>query len=218
MPGSSPDAVRGGIAGLAGRSVALWGWGREGRAAWRALRRRLPSQPLTLFCSEAEAADAQALGDPQLSIETTVDADRLSRFQVVIKSPGISPYGSETMDAAARGTLFAGGTALWFAEHPEARTLCVTGTKGKSTTTALLAHLLRAGGHRTALCGNIGLPMLELLDIDDPPEFWAIELSSYQTRDVALSGSGNAASVRSSPLRMAMRGAATVNSASLSAM
>lgn len=188
MPGSSPEAVRGGIAGLAGRSVALWGWGREGRAAWRALRRRLPSQALTLFCSEAEAADAQALGDPLLSIETTVDADRLSRFQVVIKSPGITPYGPEAADAAARGTLFAGGTALWFAEHPEARTLCVTGTKGKSTTTALLAHLLRAGGHRTALCGNIGLPMLELLDIDDPPEFWAIELSSYQTRDVALSG------------------------------
>ena len=47
-----------------------------------------------------------------------------------------------------------------------ARTLCVTGTKGKSTTTALLAHLLRAGGHRTALAGNIGLPLLELLDAE----------------------------------------------------
>jgi UDP-N-acetylmuramoyl-L-alanine---L-glutamate ligase len=52
------------------------------------------------------------------------------------------------------------------------------------------AHLLRAGGHRTALCGNIGLPLLELLDvgIDAEPAFWAIELSSYQTRDVAASG------------------------------
>lgn len=176
------------ISQLDGKRVALWGWGREGRAAWRALRKRLPSLPLTLFCSEAEAADAQALGDPLLVTESGVDADRLSRFQVVVKSPGISPYRSDAMDAAARGTLFLGGSALWFAEHPGARTLCVTGTKGKSTTTSLLAHLLRAGGHRTALCGNIGLPLLELLDVESPPEFWAIELSSYQTRDVALSG------------------------------
>ena len=46
------------IAALAGRRVALWGWGREGRAAYHALRSRLPEQALTLFCSVAEAADA----------------------------------------------------------------------------------------------------------------------------------------------------------------
>jgi UDP-N-acetylmuramoylalanine--D-glutamate ligase len=183
VPGSRPD-----IASLDGRRVALWGWGREGRAAWRALRRRLPSLPLTLFCGVAEAADAQALGDPLLAIETEAIAERLAAFEIVIKSPGISPYGPEALAAAERGTRFIGGTTLWFAEHPEANTICVTGTKGKSTTTALLAHLLRAGGHRTALCGNIGLPLLELLDVDVPPEFWAIELSSYQTRDVAASG------------------------------
>jgi UDP-N-acetylmuramoylalanine--D-glutamate ligase len=181
------------ISQLDGRRVALWGWAREGRAAWRALRRRLPALPLTLFCAEAEVADAQALGDPLLTIETVASADALSAFEIVIKSPGISPYKPEALAAAARGTVFLGGTALWFAEHADARTICVTGTKGKSTTTALLAHLLRAGGHRTALCGNIGLPLLEVLDADDPalggrPAFWAIELSSYQTGDVAASG------------------------------
>ena len=62
----------------------------------------------------------------------------------------------------------------------------MTGTKGKSTTSALLAHLLRAGGHRTALTGNIGQPLLELLGGE--AEFWVVELSSYQTRDVARSG------------------------------
>ncbi len=176
------------ISQLDGRRVALWGWGREGRAAWRALRHRLPSQPLTLFCADTEVADARTLGDPLLTVETTASAERLSAFEIVIKSPGISPYRPEALAAAERGTVFLGGTALWFAEHPEANTICVTGTKGKSTTTALLAHLLRAGGHRTALCGNIGLPLLELLDVDDPPAFWAIELSSYQTGDVAASG------------------------------
>ncbi|MBX3711890.1 MAG: UDP-N-acetylmuramoyl-L-alanine--D-glutamate ligase [Lysobacter sp.] len=176
------------MAALADLKVALWGWGREGRAAWRVLRRRLPALPLTLFCSAAELAEANALGDPLLAARADASADALAAFDVVIKSPGISPYKPEALAAAERGTRFLGGTALWFAEHAGACTICVTGTKGKSTTTALLAHLLRAGDHRTALCGNIGLPLLEVIDVDDPPEFWVIELSSYQTGDVAASG------------------------------
>ncbi len=176
------------IAQLDGLRVALWGWGREGRAAYRALRHRLPTLPLTLLCSESEIDEARALNDALLTIDTDASTLRLSLFDVVVKSPGISPYKPEALAAAERGTRFIGGTALWFAERPDARTICVTGTKGKSTTTALLAHLLRAGGHRTALCGNIGMPLLELLDVEQAPEFWVIELSSYQTRDVAVSG------------------------------
>ena len=180
------------ISRLEGQRVALWGWGREGRAAYRAIRAALPALPLTLFCTPVEIDDAQALGDAQLRTDTRPDAERLSAFDVVIKSPGISPYQPDAAQAAARGTRFIGGTALWFAEHagPDgiaARTVCVTGTKGKSTTTALLAHLLRSGGHVTALAGNIGLPLLELPE-HPVPEAWAIELSSYQTGDVADSG------------------------------
>ena len=175
------------ISALDGRRVALWGWGREGRAAYRALRQRLPQLPLTLFCSAAETADAAALRDDLLSIETEASGEKLARFEVVIKSPGISPYGEAARQACAHGTRLIGGSALWFAERGgRERTLCVTGTKGKSTTTALLAHLLRAAGRRTALAGNIGLPLLELLDAE--ADEWAIELSSYQTRDIAASG------------------------------
>ncbi len=174
------------ISQLEGRRVALWGWGREGRAAYHALRARLPDATLTVFCQVDEASHARALGDPSLAIEIEATADRLSAFDVVIKSPGISPYRAEVVTAGARGTSFVGGTSLWFAEQPDACTLCVTGTKGKSTTTALLAHLLRSAGHRTALAGNIGMPLLELVDAQ--AEFWAIELSSYQTGDVAPSG------------------------------
>src|SRR5690606_4101263 len=179
-------AFRPSIEQLDGKRVALWGWGREGRAAWKAIRSRLPQLPLTLFCLPEEAAGARAMDDALLGIETTVDAARLSAFEVIVKSPGISPYRSEAVAAAEAGTRFIGGTALWFAERPDARTICVTGTKGKSTTSALLAHLLRAGGHRTALTGNIGQPLLELLDED--AAYWVVELSSYQTRDVARSG------------------------------
>ena len=167
------------ISALDGRRVALWGWGREGRAAWQALHAR-GIGPLALFCNEGEAAEARAL-DPSLAIEPVASAERLAAYEVVVKSPGISPYRPEAVEAAARGTLFPGGTALWFGERAGAggivpASCCVTGTKGKSTTTALLAHLLRAVGHRTALAGNIGVPLLELLDA--APEFWALELSS----------------------------------------
>ncbi|GAB3377535.1 UDP-N-acetylmuramoyl-L-alanine--D-glutamate ligase [Lysobacter fragariae] len=191
---TSPLSIR----QLEGRKVALWGWGREGRAAYRAIRARLPQLALTLFCAADEVADARALNDPLLSVETEADAGRLAAFDIVIKSPGISPYKPEAIAAAGQGTRFIGGTALWFGEHANEagfvdNAVCVTGTKGKSTTTSLLAHLLRAGGHVTALAGNIGLPMLELSDLhraplDLQPEYWAIELSSYQTGDVAASG------------------------------
>ena len=181
------------ICQLDGRRVALWGWGREGRAAYRAIRSRLPELPLTLFCNAEEAGEAASLGDAHLVTETSATAERLGAFDVVVKSPGISPYRPEAIAAGERGTRFIGGTALWFAEHADtdgvvARTVCVTGTKGKSTTTALLAHLLRAGGHVTGLAGNIGLPLLEVLDPEPAPEFWVVELSSYQTGDVARSG------------------------------
>ena len=181
------------ISQLDGQKVALWGWGREGRSAYRAIRAALPALPLTLFCAEREAADARSQGDDLLRVETTVDAAALTGFAVVVKSPGISPYRPEAVAAAQAGTQFIGGTALWFAEHAQPGgvvpgAVCITGTKGKSTTTALLAHLLRAAGHRTALAGNIGLPLLELLTPDPAPQYWAIELSSYQTREVARSG------------------------------
>ncbi|MCS4233852.1 UDP-N-acetylmuramoyl-L-alanine--D-glutamate ligase [Stenotrophomonas sp. BIGb0135] len=181
------------ISQLEGKRVALWGWGREGRAAWRVLQQRLPALPLTLFCPAAEAAAAREETAGSLDVRADVDGAALAAFEVVIKSPGISPYGEAALHAAAQGTQFIGGTSLWFAEHADAQgtvrdTVCVTGTKGKSTTTSLLAHLLRASGARTALVGNIGLPLLEVLAPDPAPDYWAVELSSYQTGEVARSG------------------------------
>ena len=180
------------IVDLAARRVAIWGYGREGRAALMALRARVPQLVPTLFCSEAEArildaelavTQAGATGSTAPSVVTTEpDAAALSAFDVVIKSPGISAYRGEILEAQHNGTRFTSGTALWFAEHPEARVIAVTGTKGKSTVTALIAHCLRALGRRTALAGNIGLPLLELLDPPLEPDWWVVELSSFQTR------------------------------------
>ena len=169
------------FADLAGRRVAVWGYGREGRAALRALARRLPRQSLTLWCGADEAAVARAEHPALAVLDAAPDAAALAQFDWVIKSPGISAYRPEIAAAQARGTRFISGTALWFGERAEARVVGVTGTKGKSTTSALLAHLARALGWRTALAGNIGLPLLELLD--DAAALWVLELSSFQTGD-----------------------------------
>ena len=191
------------IADLADQRVAVWGYGREGRAALAALLARLPELPLTLFCSETEkrslheqaarmgqllqgriAVDGSNFSrDGLTSIIDTPDVAALSAFDVVIKSPGISAYRPEILLAQHAGTRFTSGTALWFAEHPEARVIAVTGTKGKSTVAALIAHLLRGLGRRVALAGNIGLPLLELLDPLQAPDWWVVELSSFQTRE-----------------------------------
>ena len=126
------------IAALAGKRVALWGWGREGRAAYAALRasrewgvgngeREFPAR-LGLFCLPAEAEEVRALGDPALQIDTEATAERLAAFDVVIKSPGISPYQPAAVEAAASGTRFIGGTTLWFGERTACAHPCVRRT------------------------------------------------------------------------------------------
>ena len=168
------------FAELESREVAIWGFGREGRATLAALRKRFPDKPLTLHCRHEEAEAARALIGTNVRIgERAPEADTLASHEVVIKSPGISAYRPEIIEAQQRGTCFTSGTALWFAENPDARVVAVTGTKGKSTTTAMIAHCARALGLRTALAGNIGMPLLEM--DGQRADLWAIELSSFQT-------------------------------------
>ncbi len=188
------------LADLAEARVAIWGFGREGRATLAVLRRRFPDKVLTVFCSAAEA-DALKVRDSVTPSPLTEsgegnvpdarlrlindgpDVKVLSQFDIVIKSPGISPYKLPAAAALRAGVRFTSGTALWFAEHPQACTICVTGTKGKSTVSALIAHLLRKAGQRIALAGNIGLPLLDLIAPAPAPDWWVIELSSFQTHD-----------------------------------
>ncbi|MEW9572447.1 UDP-N-acetylmuramoyl-L-alanine--D-glutamate ligase [Rhodanobacter sp. Si-c] len=167
------------IAELAGKRVAVWGFGREGRAAIRAIRAQLPQLPLALYCSEGEADAARAFDAALTVYGQEPGSVALCAYDVVVKSPGISIYKPAVTTAQAQGTVFTSGTALWFADNPDARVVAVTGTKGKSTTTAFVAHLARALGVRTALAGNIGLPLLELQGRS--ADLWAVELSSFQT-------------------------------------
>lgn len=168
------------------RKVAIWGFGQEGQAAYRLLRSTYPDKKIGLILSPQEAASWDFTTDPlvELVVEEP-QAGTFGPYQIVIKSPGISPYRHHrAMEwAHFRGTRFMSGTSLWFAHHPRDKTAVITGTKGKSTTSALTAALLRATGARTALAGNIGLPLLDLMDPQPPADYWVIEVSSYQAAD-----------------------------------
>ena len=168
---------------LQGRRVAILGAGREGQAAYDWLRSRLPSIPLSVIAESAPAADFKfrlAEGD-QILVEP-FGSLRLCTFDVLVRSPGISPYREPLQAARAAGVRITSASNLWFAAHPDARTICITGTKGKSTTAALVAHMLQSCGREVRLAGNIGLPLLQC--DDQGVDWWVIELSSYQIADL----------------------------------
>jgi UDP-N-acetylmuramoylalanine--D-glutamate ligase len=95
----------------------------------------------------------------------------------------VSTHRPELVAVRDAGVPVTTATALWLAERGGANVVGVTGTKGKSTTAAMLAHLLGACGHRTMLAGNIGVPALDLLDVD-PDAIAVVELSSFQIADL----------------------------------
>jgi UDP-N-acetylmuramoylalanine--D-glutamate ligase len=103
--------------------------------------------------------------------------------EVVIKSPGISRYRSEVGQLERAGIPVRGGLGLWLEDADLERVACITGTKGKSTTTALAGHLLNGLGHRTGVGGNIGHPPWDP-SIGPEPDYWVIETSSYQVPDL----------------------------------
>ena len=164
--------------------VAILGAGREGQAVWRQLRHRFPGKSLSLFAeSDFDAGFLQLLDPARDHYHIgAFDADELASFDILVRSAGISPYRPELAQLKSQGCRFTSASNLWFAENPAARTLCISGTKGKSTSAALTHHLLTAAGINSCLAGNIGRPMLDCegLDVD----WWVIELSSYQISDL----------------------------------
>jgi UDP-N-acetylmuramoylalanine--D-glutamate ligase len=173
------------LADLSGRRVALWGFGREGQATLAALHQlAVPPARLSIVTDAPPPEGAAPAGVEWAHGEAGLE--RLLAAEVVVRSPGISRY-REDAERVAAATLVTTGTNLWFAEHADDPVVAVTGSKGKSTTTSLVAHLARAAGRRTVLAGNIGVPLLSELHPDPAPDLWAIELSSHQTSEMGRS-------------------------------
>ncbi|MCF6264664.1 MAG: UDP-N-acetylmuramoyl-L-alanine--D-glutamate ligase [Xanthomonadales bacterium] len=170
---------------LAGKKIAILGAGREGKAIRSVLAQQLPQLAVDVICEQAPKISNEIdwllpeLGD-QLRVVVFSEAG-LSNYDVLIKSPGISAYRESILRAVAEGVKVTSGTNIWFAEHPKAKTICITGTKGKSTSSALLSHLLRSTGQQAELAGNIGIPLMERWGVST--DQWVIEMSSFQAAD-----------------------------------
>jgi len=169
---------------LASERVAILGLGREGQAVWRQIRHRFPAKPISLFAENAADGGFIEALDPNLDHYHTgpLQVRHLQQYNVLIRSAGISPYREELQQLRSLGLRFTTASSLWFAENPTAKTICISGTKGKSTTAALIAHLLNYAGTKTCLAGNIGRPMLDFENM--VVDWWVIELSSYQISDL----------------------------------
>ncbi|MGY1744423.1 UDP-N-acetylmuramoyl-L-alanine--D-glutamate ligase [Blastococcus sp. SYSU D00695] len=168
------------LAELAGVRVGVWGHGREGRAAVRAA--------LTAGAAAVHVVDSSPV-DPAIlppGVTASADVEDLAACGVVVRSPGISPYRPEARGLADR-TCVTTGTGVALAEFARrgVPTLCVTGTKGKSTTSALAAAALEAADRPAVHAGNIGTPLLDvLLDGAAEGRTLVVEVSSYQAAAV----------------------------------
>jgi UDP-N-acetylmuramoylalanine--D-glutamate ligase len=111
-------------------------------------------------------------------------AERIADYDLVVTSPGLPPTAPVLAAAAGSGVPIWGDVELaWRLDNsgrygPPRRWLVVTGTNGKTTTTSMLHAMLVAAGRRALLCGNIGDPVLDVLDRQ--AELMAVELSSFQ--------------------------------------
>jgi len=169
---------------LAEASVAILGLGREGQAVWRQIRSRFPEKSLHLFAESAADDGFKVRLNPDLDHchFGPFDFDLLKKFDLLVRSAGISPYRVELQQLRSLGVRFTTANSLWFAENPGEKTICISGTKGKSTTAALITHLLNYAGVNACLSGNIGRPMLDCESVG--VDWWVIELSSYQLSDL----------------------------------
>lgn len=115
----------------------------------------------------------------------TSKKDYLKNFAVIIKSPGI-PYLQEIKKAKENGKIITSATQIFF-DLCKGKIVGVTGTKGKSTTAAMIYEVLKSGGIDAYLVGNIGQPPLELLEILNKDSVVVYELSSFQLADLSKS-------------------------------
>jgi UDP-N-acetylmuramoylalanine--D-glutamate ligase len=128
----------------------------------------------------------------------------------VILSPGVSPGIPFVREACHRGIPVIGELELAHrvlrARQDGSRILAVTGTNGKSTTTDLLAHILKAAGIPSIACGNLGTPLLAALEGAGPGTCYALECSSYQLETIRTFHAEGAVLLNLTPDHLARHG------------
>jgi UDP-N-acetylmuramoylalanine--D-glutamate ligase len=167
---------------LRGARAGVWGLGVEGLANLRKLT-SLGAAPVLV---DDQPPPGGVDGRPVLATDRG-GLDALARCEVVVKTPGISRYRDDVLDLQRRGIPVTGGLGLWLQEADRDRVVCITGTKGKSSTTAIAGHLLTRLGYQCLTGGNIGQPPWDPAQPQVSYDYWVIETSSYQATDLACS-------------------------------
>lgn len=169
------------IRSLAGKRVCILGFGREGRAMAEALETDAPGCIITV-ADQSDAIDVPKNYAKQLGKDWLKD---LTGFDVLIKSPGIPP---QSEFKAVQNKLTSPTQIFLDSVKPSgAIVIGVTGSKGKSTTSALLHTILTTARKDSHLVGNIGEPAIRHLKDAKPGAVFVMEMSSYQLMDLTVS-------------------------------
>lgn len=171
-----------------GNHIAVLGMSIEG---WDSVR-FLHSRGAVITCCDRRGKDA--LGPlyrqaSSLGVSFQLGESYLNRlrdFDMVVRTPGMSPRLPELVAYVEAGGTMTSLTKLFFAEC-RAPIIGVTGTKGKGTTSTLIAAMLKAGGKSVHLGGNVGTPLLSRVDAIKPDDWVVLELSSFQLEDLTQS-------------------------------
>lgn len=163
---------------LEGKKILLLGFGREGESSYRLIRKIVPQQIIGIADRNSGVQENKLLQeDPFVKFHCGEDyLDALPRFDLILKSPGISLANLKTPVETSKITSQTDIFLAFFSRQ----TIGITGTKGKSTTSSLIFHILTTDGQDAVLLGNIGTPAWHFLDRITPQTAVVNELSSHQ--------------------------------------
>lgn len=164
------------------REIAVVGLARSGRAV-ATLLSRTGNSVYASDASRSPALEKTARDLEQEGVAVDVGAhnvDRVTRASLVVVSPGVPPESAVVQAAIKKGIDVVSEVEIGLRLLPRLRYIAITGTNGKTTTTALVAHLLSALDLRAVAAGNIGTPLSEIALQPAPPDWVALEVSSYQ--------------------------------------
>ncbi|HEU4788028.1 MAG TPA: UDP-N-acetylmuramoyl-L-alanine--D-glutamate ligase, partial [Gemmatimonadaceae bacterium] len=165
--------------------IAVVGLARSGRAAALLLARAGCRVYASDSARSAELEDtAVELVRESVDVQLGAhDLDRLSRCSLVVASPGVPPDAPPFRAARDSGIDIVSEIEIGVRFLPDLNYIAITGTNGKTTTTSITGHLLKALGHHASAAGNIGIPLTELALSRTPPDWAALEVSSFQLHD-----------------------------------
>ena len=174
---------------LKGKKVLVVGLGKSGRSAALFLRRRGAQVTVSdMRSAEALAQELPALLDEGIAVETGGHGLLTFRRQdLIVVSPGV-PLTTPELQQVRKLNLPITGEVELASRFLRTKILAITGSNGKTTTTTLCGEILKAGGFPTQVGGNIGLPVIELVDEpSNTKDAWSVlEISSFQLETVEL--------------------------------